>query len=91
MTNKAREKLSRIFNTETCAAGSVFGFLSGLTATAAFMGMHVPANILPFCSQELAELTGKKVATPAVPVITAQAGFEELGKQLKAKGGVKQS
>jgi hypothetical protein len=49
------------------------------------------ANILPFCSQELAELTGKKVATPAVPIITAQAGFEELGKQLKAKGGVKQS
>jgi len=49
------------------------------------------ANILPFCTQELAELTGKKVATPAVPVITAQAGFEELGKQLKAQGGVKKS
>lgn len=49
------------------------------------------ANILPFCSQELSEITGKKVATPAVPVVTAAAGFEELGKQLKAKGGVKQS
>jgi|SRR6185369_725752 hypothetical protein len=49
------------------------------------------ANILPFCSQELSEITGKKVITPAVPVVTAQAGFEELGKQLKAKGGVKQS
>lgn len=49
------------------------------------------ANILPFCTQELSEITGKKVAVPAVPVITAQAGFEELGKQLKAKGGVKQS
>jgi hypothetical protein len=49
------------------------------------------ANILPFCSQELSEITGKKVVTPAVPVVTAAAGFEELGKQLKAKGGVKQS
>lgn len=49
------------------------------------------ANILPFCSQELAELTGKKVITPAVPIVTAQAGFEELGKQLKAKGGVRQT
>lgn len=47
------------------------------------------ANILPFCSQELAELTGKKVITPAVPIVTAQAGFEELGKQLRAKGGVR--
>lgn len=47
------------------------------------------ANILSFCTQELAELTGKKVATPAVPVITANAGFEELGKQLKAQGGVR--
>lgn len=47
------------------------------------------ANILPFCSQELSELTGKKISTPAVPVITAGAGFEELGKQLRAKGGVK--
>lgn len=47
------------------------------------------ANILPFCTQELSELTGKKVATPAVPIITAQAGFEELGKQLKAQGGVR--
>lgn len=49
------------------------------------------ANILPFCTQELSELTGKKVATPAVPVITANAGFEELGKQLKAQGGVKKT
>jgi len=49
------------------------------------------ANILAFCTQELAELTGKKVATPAVPVVTANAGFEELGKQLKAQGGVKKS
>jgi hypothetical protein len=48
------------------------------------------ANILPFCSQELSELTGKKISTPAVPVVTAMAGFEELGKQLKAKGGVRQ-
>jgi hypothetical protein len=48
------------------------------------------ANILPFCSQELSELTGKKVASTAVPIITAQAGFQELGKQLKAKGGVRQ-
>jgi len=47
------------------------------------------ANILPFCSQELAELTGKKIATPAVPIITAEAGFEELGKKLKdnTRGG----
>lgn len=49
------------------------------------------ANILPFCTQELSELTGKKVATPAVPIITAQAGFEELGKQLKAQGGARKS
>lgn len=49
------------------------------------------ANILPFCSQELSEITGKKVASPAVPVITTQAGFEELGKQLKAQGGVRKS
>lgn len=49
------------------------------------------AGILPFCTQELSELTGKKVATPAVPIITAQAGFEELGKQLKAQGGVRKS
>jgi hypothetical protein len=48
------------------------------------------ANILPFCSQELSEITGKKIATPAVPIVTAGAGFEELGKQLKAKGGVRQ-
>lgn len=49
------------------------------------------ANILPFCSQELAEITGKRVSTPAVPVLTTTQGFEELGKQLKAQGGVKKS
>lgn len=49
------------------------------------------ANILPFCSQELSEITGKKISTPAVPIVTAAAGFEELGKQLKAQGGVRKS
>ncbi len=49
------------------------------------------ANILPFCSKELAELTGKKILTPAVPVVTAEAGFEELKKQLKTQGGVRKT
>lgn len=51
-----------------------------LESTVCFVAM---AQMLAGCAPSIQALTGKQIATPAVPVVTTEAGFEELQKGMK--------
>lgn len=53
---------------------------AAIEETVCFVAIH---QMLRACSPSLATLTGKQIEVPAVPVVTPEAGFDELGKQLK--------
>lgn len=45
---------------------------------------YVPiSNMVASCAKVLEAMTGKKTIVPAVPIITAEAGFDTMAKQLK--------
>lgn len=45
---------------------------------------YVPiSNMVGACAKVLETMSGKKTIVPAVPIITAEAGFDQIAKQLK--------